>query len=73
LALRESFDVGVVGSGAAGAMAALRSADRGLSVLILEKAQKFGGTSATSGGHGASSSIAAAIAEGAGLAPCYRP
>lgn len=46
----ESFDVVVVGSGAAGAMAALRSAELGLSVLIVEKAHKFGGTSATSGG-----------------------
>jgi 3-oxosteroid 1-dehydrogenase len=44
------FDVVVVGSGAAGAMAALRAADQGLSVVIVEKAQKFGGTSATSGG-----------------------
>ena len=49
-AVSESFDVVVVGSGAAGAMAALRSADLGLKVLIVEKAQKFGGTSATSGG-----------------------
>ncbi len=46
----ETFDVVVVGSGAAGAMAALRSVENGLSVLIVEKAQKFGGTSATSGG-----------------------
>ncbi|MET0364719.1 MAG: FAD-dependent oxidoreductase, partial [Sphingobium sp.] len=46
----ESYDVVVVGSGAAGAMAALRSADHGLTVLIVEKAHKFGGTSATSGG-----------------------
>jgi 3-oxosteroid 1-dehydrogenase len=44
------YDVVVVGSGAAGAMVALRAADRGLSVLIVEKAHKFGGTSATSGG-----------------------
>jgi len=46
----ETFDVVVVGSGAAGAMTALRCADRGLKVLIVEKAHKFGGTSATSGG-----------------------
>ncbi|HEX7852391.1 MAG TPA: FAD-dependent oxidoreductase [Sphingobium sp.] len=46
----ESYDVVIVGSGAAGAMAALRSADHGLRVLIVEKAHKFGGTSATSGG-----------------------
>jgi len=47
---REAFDVVVVGSGSAGAMAALRAADHGLKVLIVEKAHKFGGTSATSGG-----------------------
>lgn len=46
----ETFDVVVVGSGAAGATAALRAAERGLSVLIIEKAHKYGGTSATSGG-----------------------
>lgn len=46
----ESFDLVVVGSGSAGAMAALRAAHRGLSVLVVEKAHKFGGTSATSGG-----------------------
>jgi len=46
----ETFDVVVVGSGAAGAMAALRSAELGMKVLIVEKAHKFGGTSATSGG-----------------------
>lgn len=46
----EVYDVVVIGSGAAGAMAALRAADLGLSVLIVEKAHKFGGTSATSGG-----------------------
>lgn len=46
----ETYDVVIVGSGAAGAMAALRSADLGLKVLIVEKAHKFGGTSATSGG-----------------------
>ena len=46
----ETFDVVVVGSGSAGAMAALRAADLGMKVLIIEKEQKFGGTSATSGG-----------------------
>jgi 3-oxosteroid 1-dehydrogenase len=46
----ETFDLVVVGSGAAGAMAALRAADHGLSVLIAEKERKFGGTSAVSGG-----------------------
>ena len=46
----ESYDVVVVGSGAAGAMAALRAAEQGLSAIILEKAHKYGGTSTTSGG-----------------------
>ncbi|MDR3417185.1 MAG: FAD-dependent oxidoreductase [Nevskia sp.] len=46
----ETYDVVVVGSGAAGATAALRAAESGLSVLIVEKAHKYGGTSATSGG-----------------------
>ena len=46
----ESYDVIVVGSGAAGAVAALRAKELGLSVLIVEKAHKYGGTSATSGG-----------------------
>lgn len=46
----ETYDVVVVGSGSAGAMAALRAADQGLKVLIVEKTHKFGGTSATSGG-----------------------
>lgn len=46
----EAYDVVVAGSGSAGAMAALRAAELGLSVLIVEKAHKFGGTSATSGG-----------------------
>src|SRR5262245_52516896 len=31
-------------------MSALRAAERGLSVLIIEKAHKYGGTSAASGG-----------------------
>ncbi|MGB0218049.1 MAG: FAD-dependent oxidoreductase [Sinimarinibacterium flocculans] len=46
----ETFDVIVVGSGAAGATAALRAHEAGLSVLIVEKAHKYGGTSAASGG-----------------------
>jgi 3-oxosteroid 1-dehydrogenase len=48
--MNEVFDVVVIGSGAAGAMTALRAAELRLSVLIVEKAHKFGGTSATSGG-----------------------
>jgi 3-oxosteroid 1-dehydrogenase len=46
----QTYDVVVVGSGAAGATAALRAQELGLSVLIIEKAHKYGGTSATSGG-----------------------
>jgi len=46
----ENYDVVVIGSGAAGAMAALRAAHLGLSVLIVEKTHKYGGTSAASGG-----------------------
>jgi 3-oxosteroid 1-dehydrogenase len=48
--MAETYDVIVVGSGAAGMTAALRAADLGLKVLIVEKAHKYGGTSATSGG-----------------------
>jgi 3-oxosteroid 1-dehydrogenase len=43
-------DVVVVGSGAAGMMAALRSAVGGAQVTVLEVSDLFGGTSATSGG-----------------------
>jgi 3-oxosteroid 1-dehydrogenase len=50
MSTQEVYDVVVVGSGAAGAMAALRAKERGLSVLIVEKTHKYGGTSATSGG-----------------------
>src|SRR5688572_12323952 len=46
----KTYDVVVVGSGAAGATAALRAREQGLSVLIVEKAHKYGGTSAASGG-----------------------
>jgi 3-oxosteroid 1-dehydrogenase len=46
----ETHDVIVVGSGAAGMTAALRARDLGLDVLVIEKAHKYGGTSAPSGG-----------------------
>ncbi|EIK93638.1 fumarate reductase/succinate dehydrogenase flavoprotein domain-containing protein [Pseudomonas sp. M47T1] len=44
------FDLVVLGSGAAGFAAATTAACRGLSVLVVEKADTFGGTSAISGG-----------------------
>lgn len=44
------FDVIVVGSGAGGMLAANRAHDLGLSVLLVEKSDRFGGTSAVSGG-----------------------
>lgn len=44
------YDVVVIGSGAAGISAALKANQRGLSVLVLEKEQYLGGTTAVSGG-----------------------
>jgi 3-oxosteroid 1-dehydrogenase len=45
-----SYDVIVVGSGGAGLLAALRAADLGLSVVVVEKSHRYGGTTAASGG-----------------------
>lgn len=44
------FDVIVVGSGAAGMTAALAAAQHGLTTLVVEKAARFGGSTARSGG-----------------------
>jgi len=44
------YDVVVVGSGAAGMACALGAVDEGLSVIVLESTDKFGGNSAMSGG-----------------------
>ncbi|HEY1028244.1 MAG TPA: FAD-dependent oxidoreductase [Pseudomonas sp.] len=46
----QTYDLIVLGSGAAGFAAAATAACRGLKVLIVEKAATFGGTSAISGG-----------------------
>lgn len=48
--VEQEFDVVVVGSGAGAMLAAIRAADEGLDVLMVEKADVVGGTSATSGG-----------------------
>ena len=44
------YDVVVVGSGAAGMVAALTAAHQGLSTLVVEKAPHYGGSTARSGG-----------------------
>lgn len=48
--MEQEFDVIVVGSGAGAMLTAIRAADEGLAVLMIEKTDLVGGTSATSGG-----------------------
>jgi succinate dehydrogenase/fumarate reductase flavoprotein subunit len=48
--VEEEFDVVVVGTGASGMSAAVTAAHEGLKVLVVEKADLFGGTTARSGG-----------------------
>lgn len=48
--IAETTDVIIVGSGAAGMMAALRAKTAGLNAVVIEKARQYGGTTATSGG-----------------------
>ena len=45
-----TFDVVVVGTGVAAFSAAISSADAGLSVLMLESTERWGGSSSMSGG-----------------------
>ena len=47
---RTEFDVVVVGSGAGALASAVVAADHGMSVLVVEKSDKYGGTSSISGG-----------------------
>lgn len=48
--MKSQYDIAVIGSGAAGLLAALRASDHGLDAVVLEKTSQYGGTTATSGG-----------------------
>ena len=50
MSIPSSCDVLVVGSGAGGMLSALRARDLGLDVILIEKSDRYGGTSAVSGG-----------------------
>jgi 3-oxosteroid 1-dehydrogenase len=47
---QDEYDIVIVGSGAAGMTAALTAAQLGLTAIVLEKTDRFGGSSARSGG-----------------------
>lgn len=46
----KEYDVIVVGSGGAALLSAVRAHDQGMKVLVIEKSDQYGGTTATSGG-----------------------
>ena len=50
MTMRSACDVLVVGSGAGGMLSALRAHDLGLSTVLIEKSDRYGGTTAVSGG-----------------------
>ena len=50
MALKKTYDVVVLGSGASGLTAGLAASSTGVTVAVLEKGSRFGGSSALSGG-----------------------
>ena len=48
--MKQDYDLIIIGSGAGALTAAVRAADLGLSPLVIEKSEQYGGTSALSGG-----------------------